>query len=248
MKGMNRVTIREVIRLAILSLLLCAMGAEVCGQRIDTEEAAMRRAQMFEPAIIKAAARHGVDARLLWAIAYLETRFNPALVSRKGARGLMQFMPATAERFGLADPHDPIAAIEAAARYVRYLGGRFNRADLAIAAYNAGETTVEAYLTGRSIKVGDQIINPRGLSTGGIPPYRETRSYVANGLRLLENLRQTKLFLVEPQSAINKDAITDEADARTGGIVRKSIRPDIPSGDREPSRRTIYFVTVKEDR
>ncbi len=207
----------------------------------------MRRAQMFEPAIIKAATKHGVDARLLWAIAYLETRFNPALVSRKGARGMMQFMPATADEFGLADPHDPIAAIDAAARYVRGLGNRFHRADLVLAAYNAGETTVEAYLTGRSIKVGDQTINPKRLNTGGIPPYRETRAYVANGLRLLESLLQARPFLTQPQSVMNKDALTREAEVRSDSIVRKSIRADIPLDERQTSRRTIYFVPAQED-
>lgn len=208
----------------------------------------MRRAQLFEPAIVRAAARHGVDARLLWAIAYLETRFNPALVSRKGARGLMQFMPATAERFGLADPYDPITAVDAAARYVRYLGGRFNRADLVLAAYNAGETTVDAYLSGRPIKVGGQTINPKGLITGGIPPYRETRSYVANGLRLLENLRQTKPFLAGQRPISNEGTSPDDADLRNSGIVRMSIRANIPSDEGQSLRRTIYFVTTKENR
>lgn len=235
------------INLAILSFLTLVMSVEVCGQGVDVEKAVMDRARIYEPAIIKAATRHGVDAQLLWVIAYLETRFNPALVSRKGARGMMQFMPATAERFGLVDPHDPIASIEAAARYVRYLGERFNRADLALAAYNAGETTVEAYLKGRSIKVGDQTINPKGLNTEGIPPYRETREYVAKGLRLLESLRQTRPFFTEPQSVMNKDEITREAEVRSDSMVRKSIRADFPTGEWQSSRRTIYFVPANED-
>lgn len=244
---MNPAGARDVIRLATLSLLIFVMSVEVCGQRVDVEVAVMERARIYEPAIVKAATRRGVEARLLWVIAYLETRFNPASVSRKGARGMMQFMPATAERFGLVDPHDPIASIDAAARYVHYLGRRFNRADLTLAAYNVGETTVEAYLKGRSIKVGDQTINPKRLITGGIPPYRETQSYVANGLRLLETLRRTRPFLAEPQSAMNKDTITREADTRSGGIVRKSIRVDIPVDERQPSQRTIYFVTAREN-
>src|SRR5262249_32966661 len=99
MKRMNRAGARGVINLAILSFLTLVMSVEVCGQGVDVEKAVMDRARIYEPAIIKAATRHGVDAQLLWVIAYLETRFNPALVSRKGARGMMQFMPATAERF-----------------------------------------------------------------------------------------------------------------------------------------------------
>jgi hypothetical protein len=98
----------------------------------------------------------------------------------------MQFMPDTARRYGLQDPHDPRAAIDAGARYLRDLLFRFNgRLDLALAAYNAGEGTVESYLTGRPLRLtGGKIINPRGLVTGGLPPYAETQTYVNSILRL----------------------------------------------------------------
>ena len=97
------------------------------------------------------------------------------LVSRRGARGLMQLMPSTAARFNVTDPHDPKKAIDGAARYTRYLMKRFNgRLDLTLAAYNAGEGVVEAYLAGRSIQVGNRVINPTCRITGGVPPYRET--------------------------------------------------------------------------
>jgi len=98
----------------------------------------------------------------------------------------MQFMPDTARRYGLQDPHDPRAAIDAGARYLRDLLFRFNgRLDLALAAYNAGEGTVESFRTGRPLRLtGGKIINPRGLVTGGLPPYAETRTYVNSILRL----------------------------------------------------------------
>jgi hypothetical protein len=92
----------------------------------------------------------------------------------------MQFMPDTARRYGLQNPHDPRAAIDAGARYLRDLLFRFNgRLDLALAAYNAGEGTVESFLTGRPLRLASgKIINPRGLVTGGVPPYAETKQYV----------------------------------------------------------------------
>jgi hypothetical protein len=248
MKWMNRATAGRTIRVALVAALFCAGGVEVCGQKIDVEDAAIRRARRYEPSIVEAGSKYGVDARILWVIAYLETRFNPASVSRKGARGMMQFMPDTARQFGLADPHDPIAAIDAAAKYIRHLGRRFNRADLVLAAYNAGETAVEAYLTGRSIKVGDQIINPKGVTTGGIPPYHETRGYVATGLRLLERMRQIKIFAATRPPASNKGSTPDEVEARSSGVVRKSVRAGIRSEERQSSRRSTYFVGVKEDR
>jgi hypothetical protein len=144
------------------------------------------RAARYEPLINSAALRHGVDARWLWIIAYLETRFRPELVSPKGARGMMQFMDATAERYSLIDPHDAAASIDAAARYVRDLQKRFgNRLDLILASYNAGEGAVDAYLRGYARRLPNgRVINPQGLKLGGIPPYAETRNYVANGLNL----------------------------------------------------------------
>jgi len=237
----RRKRIRLLANLMALALWSFAVSAEITAQTAILDRAAIKRAQIYEPAILEAATKHGVDARMLWVIAYLETRFNPASVSRKGARGLMQFMPATAERFDLANPHDPIAAIGAAAGYVRVLGNRFNhRADLILAAYNCGEATVEAYLTGRSIKAGKRIINPRGLMTGGIPPYRETRGYVNHGLKLLTVLPQNWLLL--PKT----DLLRNERIDLPSRPARKSVRPRSESASvgsaPVPRRLSIYFV------
>jgi soluble lytic murein transglycosylase-like protein len=169
-----------------LSFCLVAFSAVAKAQLRQPQSSVLQRARSYEPYLQEAAAKYGVEARLLWVIAYLETRFNPLAVSHKGARGLMQFMPATAARWGLQHPHDPIAAIDAAARYVRYLQTSFGRKpELILAAYNAGEIAVAAYLTGRAIRIGNKVINPANRKTGGIPPYRETQNYVATGLQLL---------------------------------------------------------------
>jgi len=174
------------LRLVCSFLLILLTSSNVSAQEASVAAAVAERARRYEPYLVEAAAKHGVDGRLLWVIAYLETRFNPRAVSRKGARGMMQMMPATAARFGLSDAHNPAASSDAAARYVRWLLARFGgRVDLALAAYNAGEATVDAYLTGREIRAGDKVINRARRTTGGIPPFRETQEYVANGLRLL---------------------------------------------------------------
>ncbi|MBO0727541.1 MAG: lytic transglycosylase domain-containing protein, partial [Blastocatellia bacterium] len=165
-------------------------------------------------------------------------------VSRKGARGMMQFMPDTARRFGLSDPHDPVAAIDAAAKYLSQIGRRFNRADLVLAAYNAGEAAVEAYLTGRSIKAGGQVINPKRVTTGGMPPYPETRRYVSTGLRLLERLRQAGTFGAARPSASDREY---KVEAQSSVVIRKSLRASIRSEKQQFSRRSIYFAGVKED-
>ena len=116
----------------------------------------------------RAASRHGVDASLLAAVAAQESNFNASAVSPAGARGLMQFMPATAAGLGV-DPSDPASAIDGAARYLGSLTKQFGSTPLALAAYNAGPGTVSRY--------------------GGIPPYPETQNYVRSVLTKAEAYR-----------------------------------------------------------
>lgn len=111
--------------------------------------------------IYAAARSHALNPALVAAVVRAESAFDAAAVSVQGARGLMQLMPATARRFGVAEHEifDPVKNLEAGARYLSWLLDRFE-GDLtrALAAYNAGEGTVDRY--------------------GGVPPYRETRGYL----------------------------------------------------------------------
>lgn len=106
-----------------------------------------------------AAARHGVDEAVVRAIIHAESSYNPRAVSRVGAQGLMQLMPATARRFGVTDSFDPAQNIGGGVQYLAWLLKRY-RGDLTLAAagYNAGEGAVDRYK--------------------GVPPYNETRRYV----------------------------------------------------------------------
>lgn len=155
-----------------------------------------QRALVFEPTILRIALEEQVDPHLLWTIGFLETRFRPWLRSPVGAEGLMQFMPATAARFNLVNPYQPEPAIRAAARYVRFLSNRFGgRIDSILAGYNAGEGAVDAFLWGKPVRSGKKIINGRGIKTvGGVPPYRETISYVARGLIVYRLLQINRKF------------------------------------------------------
>jgi soluble lytic murein transglycosylase-like protein len=115
----------------------------------------------FGSEIYAAAQRHAVNPVVVAAVVRAESAFDHRAVSVKGARGLMQLMPATARRFGLADHEilDPQRNLDAGVRYLRFLLDRFDGdLTLALAAYNAGEGTVDRY--------------------GGVPPYRETRGYI----------------------------------------------------------------------
>ena len=172
----------------ILLLLFVSIGidAQVKQERTSSIQ---ERAQNLEPFIVDSAHRYGLDSRILRILCYLESRYRLDAVSPKGARGPMQFMPETAARYALQDPHDPKTAIDAGARYFRDLLRRFNgRVDLALAAYNAGEGTVDAFMTGRSLRLRNgRVIKSAKTMTGGIPPYRETQEYVRSAIGFLAN-------------------------------------------------------------
>ena len=119
----------------------------------------------FAPAITRAAVRWGVSATLLAAQLYAESNFNPFAVSGAGARGIAQFMPGTAAAYGLGNPFDPSASIDAQGHLMHDLLSRFASVPLALAAYNAGPGRVAA--------------------CGCVPAIPETQAYVARILGLL---------------------------------------------------------------
>jgi soluble lytic murein transglycosylase-like protein len=208
----------------VLGLWLCA-SAIAHAQAGLIDENTRQRALAYESLFITTARQYNLDARLLWVIAYLESRFRPQAVSPKGARGLMQLMPATAVRWSVQNPHEPRQAIIGAARYVQYLEQRFaGRVDLTLAAYNAGEMTVEAYRAGRMVRVGRKLINPFGIRTDGVPPYRETRAYVSAGVALLGHLsvRNPAQAIVSASDAPLEPSLQRDVLASTPGN-RKSI-------------------------
>lgn len=175
-------------RLAQTSLVVIVLMITVVAQDQQTGDPALQaRARRLDPFIIASAQRYGIDARILRTVCFIESRYRTEVVSPKGARGPMQFMPETAARYGLVNPHEPRAAIDAAARYLRDLLQRFDgRVDLALAAYNAGEGAVTSFMTGRPLSLrSGKVINARGWVTGGVPPYRETQRYVQSALTLL---------------------------------------------------------------
>ena len=112
-----------------------------------------------EKLVREAAERHHVDPALVRAVIETESNWNPSARSRKGAMGLMQLIPTTAQRFGVNDAFNPKQNVDAGVRYLKTLLERYNgNLDLALAAYNAGEGAVDR--------------------AHGVPSYRETRNYV----------------------------------------------------------------------
>ncbi|MDQ3472739.1 MAG: transglycosylase SLT domain-containing protein [Acidobacteriota bacterium] len=186
------------------------------------------RSRQLEPLILESAKRYGIDPRILSIVCFIESRYRLDAISPKGARGPMQFMPDTARRYGLQDPHDPRAAMDAAAHYLRDLLVRFNgRLDLALAAYNAGEGTVESFLRGRPLRLTNgKVINPRGLITSGVPPYRETQEYVNSAIALFSErpaqVLKSALFpvLTDTKGRISKSR-DFSIDATTGNEAQR---------------------------
>ena len=120
----------------------------------------------FHDPIAKAVLRHDVPMDLLAAQLYAESNFNPFARSPAGAQGIAQFMPGTARAYGLSNPFDADKAIDTQARLMSDLLRRYGgKAALALAAYNAGPGAVDRH--------------------GGVPPFAETRGYVAKILGLL---------------------------------------------------------------
>ena len=110
----------------LLVLVLLVLTSTVVSQiQSDNDVSIGDRARRIEPFITESSRRYGVDPRLLRILCLIESRYRLDAVSPKGARGPMQFMPDTAKRFGVRDPHDPQQAIDAAARYLRDLLLRF---------------------------------------------------------------------------------------------------------------------------
>ena len=153
-------------------LVLSPFDRTVSGERYDLQRLA--RASQYDSIIEHAAVSAAVEANLLRAVIVVESGFNCRAVSKRGAVGLMQLMPATASRFGVRDPYDAQQNVHGGARYLKFLMDRFGHdIRLALAAYNAGEEAV--------VRNGGQI-----------PPYSETMAYVPRVLKIYKLLAQTR--------------------------------------------------------
>jgi soluble lytic murein transglycosylase-like protein len=149
-------------------LVFSSQDRTASGDRYDMQ--LLAKASQYDSIIEQAAATAALEPNLLRAVIVVESGFNSRAVSKRGAVGLMQLMPATATRFGVSNPYDARQNVHAGARYLKFLMDRFGHdIRLALAAYNAGEEAVER-------------------NGGQIPPFSETMAYVPRVLKIYKML------------------------------------------------------------
>lgn len=141
------------------SILVNASVSGMAAQAADSLRTVQKKA-LYDHVVGEVARTYGLDSALLHAVITVESSYREKAVSKKGAAGLMQLMPAIARHYGVSDPLDPVQNLHGGAKHLRYLLKTFNNdVSLALAAYNSGETAVA--------KHGNRI-----------PSYGETMSYV----------------------------------------------------------------------
>jgi len=176
--------------------------------------------------VSSAGTRNQIDPDFLNSVIRAESNFNPAAVSRKGAQGLMQLMPQTATKLGVKNAFEPADNVDGGARYLRELLDLYNGdAAKALAAYNAGPHRVQQY--------------------GGVPPYRETHSYVA---KVIRDYNRTKLAQHPELKASAKSATKPPSNSSraTKTKTSASVKSRVPAAEQTANARTSADKTVAD--
>lgn len=194
-------------------------------RRTSLKMTAPPRDSHLESKIARYARAQGLSPRLVQAVVQVESGYNPRALSNKGAMGLMQLMPETARELGVTNAYDPDQNLRGGSRYLWQQIRRFKGdLEMALAAYNAGPTAVARY--------------------GGVPPYDETRRYVAKVMALYENS--------PPPQWLIDDARAQATDRRIASIEQVGKEEKARAGDkvyltRDASGRIVMTTTPPAD-
>lgn len=183
-------SLQKIKRLVVFGVVLTGISAmqpvSAAGCLSASPITLERKAARHAGVITQAAKKYSIDRELILAVIAVESCFQQRAVSPAGAEGLMQLMPATADRFGVSDSFNAKQNILAGSRYLQWLLKRFGgNMRHAVAGYNAGEGRVDQY--------------------GGIPPYRETQNYVKNVLAIYGRLAPNKA--ITPRNTIANGSV-----------------------------------------
>ena len=188
---LTRVLVRRVNSSRMATATIAPKKKVVQGSQVWPSAKASEGQVSVDKLVQQAGRQYGVDPKLIHAVIRQESDYNPFAVSRKGARGLMQLIPETADRFGVSDIFDPAENVAGGVKYLRHLLDRYDGdSQLTLAAYNAGEAAVER--------------------AQGIPPYPETEDYVS---------RVSRFYAVSGRSASSEPAEDDASNTIRPRIV-----------------------------
>ncbi len=219
---------RVAVGLALAAGWTLAGAAPAGGVALAGARGAPLATSRFDLDIDAAAAHHGVDRELVRAVIEVESGFDERVVSRAGAQGLMQLMPATARRFGVADPFDARQNIFGGTRFLRVLLDAYaGDVTLSAAAYNAGQGAVARH--------------------GGLPPYRTTRAFVRRVQALLAaRPARASLALHPPRVALGQRAPLQPAPAWPLAFLARPWPAWPPSGHGlEAGREGTQLASVR---
>lgn len=223
---------RRLLLAAFLLPLLLPETVMAAGCLKASPRALQIKAAVHAGSIDLAVKKYQIDKELIQAVIAVESCFNPKAVSPAGAEGLMQLMPATADRFGVADSFNARQNILAGSRYLKWLLNRFDgNLKYAIAGYNAGEGRIDQYK--------------------GIPPFRETQRYVKNVLALYTKLAPQKVMartktiangtVYYPYSPINKEENSPRVFVQYDVPIERLIKRPKPL-TAKPGRQGLDFM------
>jgi soluble lytic murein transglycosylase-like protein len=203
--GVRLVVIPAAVVAVICGAVVAAAAAPAPAEASRQPEQAQALSGDLRELVHRLSAEGGLDPKLVDSVVRVESAYNPSAVSHKGAQGLMQLMPDTARRLDVDDPFDPEQNIRGGIRELDRLIERYSgNLQLALAAYNAGEGAVERHR--------------------GIPPYQETRDYVARVMSLYtgESFRLSGGRMISPVR-LTRDAEGRTVISNTSGAEARSL-------------------------
>jgi hypothetical protein len=216
-------SLNNIVRLCFILMLISLTASAQQGKmttvvRTDARTGRLVRSLLMEPKaamvstelkamIDRIADEQGVESQLVHSVIRAESNYNPGAVSPKGAQGMMQLIPSTARRFGVANSLDPKENVEGGVKYLRFLLDYY-KGDYAkaIAAYNAGENAVDKYK--------------------GVPPFAETQNYVSQVARNLKSARQAAPKVVAQTTVVAANLNPGDNNRETARPVQTSTGSD----------------------
>lgn len=200
MQSMKAINVLKTLALMFLVISISIIAVEAKDKRWKGKIKFYPLTEEITKEIIYRANHYGLEPLLVMEIMRQESSFNPLACSSANAKGLMQFIPSTAKRFGITDPHNVSQSIDAGCRYLAFLIRKFNgRLDLVLAGYNAGEGAVEKY--------GNRV-----------PPYEETQKYVKTIIANYKRALQVKEAFLK-----GNGIVVSERGCRAEIVTYKSI-------------------------